>query len=148
MTLEIISWSISTKVWDRAGITLANPGSAVRLASVARHVTDCATQPGTVVLTCMQTVLTKIRLLHMEQSDLGPCCLLQGLPFFKHSSRPQSRWLQQWKYTYQSIKINFLQERSQSVKMFGPRRAGSKFCQAWYESKLFAKVITRELGKS
>ena len=47
MTIEIISWSISTKVWDRAGIELATPGSAVRLASVARHVTDCATRPGT-----------------------------------------------------------------------------------------------------
>ena len=47
MTVEIISWSISTKVWDRAGIELATPGSAVRLASVARHVTDCATRLGT-----------------------------------------------------------------------------------------------------
>ena len=43
---EIISWSISTKVWDRVGIELATPGSAVRHASVARHVTDCATRPG------------------------------------------------------------------------------------------------------
>ena len=34
------------KVWDRVGIELATPGSAVRLASVARHVTDCATRPG------------------------------------------------------------------------------------------------------
>ena len=41
MTVEIISLSISTKVWDRAGIELATPGSAVRHASVARHVTDC-----------------------------------------------------------------------------------------------------------
>ena len=40
MTVEIISWSISTKVWDRAGIKLATPGSAVRHVSVARHVTD------------------------------------------------------------------------------------------------------------
>ena len=46
MTVEIISWSISTKVWDRTGIKLATPGSAVRNASVARHVTDCATWPG------------------------------------------------------------------------------------------------------
>ena len=45
MTIEIISWSISTKVWDRAWIELVTPGSAVRLASVARHVTDCATWP-------------------------------------------------------------------------------------------------------
>ena len=34
------------KEWDRAGIELTTPGSAVRLASVARHVTDCATCPG------------------------------------------------------------------------------------------------------
>ena len=43
MTVEIISWSIFTKVWDRAGIKLTTPGSAVRLASVARYVTDCST---------------------------------------------------------------------------------------------------------
>ena len=41
ITIDVISWSISTKVWDRA---LA-PESAVRNASVARHVTDWATRP-------------------------------------------------------------------------------------------------------
>ena len=46
MTVETISWSISTKVWDRTRIEIATPGSAVRHASVARHVTDCATRPG------------------------------------------------------------------------------------------------------
>ena len=45
MTVEIISWSISTKVWDRAGIKLVTPGIAVRHASVARHVTYCAMRP-------------------------------------------------------------------------------------------------------
>ena len=50
MTVEIVSRSISTKVWDRAGIELATPGSAVRLASVARHVTDCAARPGMLVI--------------------------------------------------------------------------------------------------
>ena len=45
MTVEIISRSISTKVWDWAWIELATPGIAVRHASVARHVTDCATRP-------------------------------------------------------------------------------------------------------
>ena len=45
MTVEMISWSISMKVWDQAGIELATSGYAVRLASVARHVTDCATPP-------------------------------------------------------------------------------------------------------
>ena len=34
------------KVWDRAGIKFATPGSAVSLTSVARHVTYCATRPG------------------------------------------------------------------------------------------------------
>ena len=33
------------KVWDRAGIKLATPGSSDRLLSVARHVTDWATRP-------------------------------------------------------------------------------------------------------
>ena len=46
MAVEIISWSISRKVWDRAGIELATPESAVRLTSVGRHVTDCAAQHG------------------------------------------------------------------------------------------------------
>ena len=47
MTLEIISRSISMKVWDGARIDLATPGFAVKLVSVARHATDYATQPGT-----------------------------------------------------------------------------------------------------
>ena len=47
-TVSSPNHTISTKVWDRAGIELATPGSAVRLASVARHVTDCATRPGNV----------------------------------------------------------------------------------------------------
>ena len=34
MTVEIISWSISTKVWDRAGIEYATPGTAVRHATL------------------------------------------------------------------------------------------------------------------
>ena len=36
---------INFHAWDQAGIELTTPGSAVRLASVARHVTDCATRP-------------------------------------------------------------------------------------------------------
>ena len=44
MTVDFISKSISTKVLDQAGIKFPTPGSAVRLASVARHVTDCATR--------------------------------------------------------------------------------------------------------
>ena len=39
MSVEIILWSISTKVWNRAGIVLATPISAVR------HVTECPTRP-------------------------------------------------------------------------------------------------------
>ena len=46
MTIEIISRSISKKVWDRAGIELATPGTAVR------HATNCATGPGSVLGLC------------------------------------------------------------------------------------------------
>ena len=46
-TTEIISRSISMKVWDQARIELMTPGSVARHASVARHVTECAAQPGT-----------------------------------------------------------------------------------------------------
>ena len=52
MIVEIISWSISTKVWGRTGIELATPESAVRHESVARHVTDCATGPGFAATSC------------------------------------------------------------------------------------------------
>ena len=40
MNIETISRSIAMKVWDRAGIELATPGSAVGLT------TDCAKAPG------------------------------------------------------------------------------------------------------
>ena len=55
MTVEIISWSIFTRVWNLAVIELAAPGSAVRLASVARHVTDWATQPGNIKILWEET---------------------------------------------------------------------------------------------
>ena len=45
MTVEIISGSISMKVWDGARIKLATPGYAVRHVSATRHITDCAAQP-------------------------------------------------------------------------------------------------------
>ena len=50
MTIEIISWSISTR--DQVGIKLATPGSAVRLA------THCATGPSTFRANCL--VILKI----------------------------------------------------------------------------------------
>ena len=40
-------------------IELGTPGSAVRLASVARHNTDCATRPGTHVLLILLNELGK-----------------------------------------------------------------------------------------
>ena len=46
MTIEIISWPSSKKVWDWAGIELSTPWSAVRCASVVRHISNCATWPG------------------------------------------------------------------------------------------------------
>ena len=44
MTVDIFSWSISTKVWDLAGIELATSGYA------SRFVTDCATSSAVNVL--------------------------------------------------------------------------------------------------
>ena len=77
MTVEIISWSISTKVWDRAGIELATPGSAVRLASVARHVTDCATRPGVCQLLILFVSLQKILYF------LGSVCVILRVTLLK-----------------------------------------------------------------
>ena len=54
MVVEIISRSIFTKVWVRAEIELPTPGSADRLASVTRHITDCACGPG-IRLFCLLT---------------------------------------------------------------------------------------------
>ena len=50
MTVEIISWSISTKVWYWARDQTRDPGSAFRHVSAVRHVTDCATWLGIYVL--------------------------------------------------------------------------------------------------
>ena len=80
MTVEIISWSISTKVWDRAGIELPTPGSAVRLASVARHVTDCATRPGSMQRVKSTNCKVNLRFFVRDGTHVilfvGPCHLL------------------------------------------------------------------------
>ena len=68
MIVEIISWSISTKVWDRAEIQLTTPDCAVRLASVARHVTDCATRPGKALSQKVATQQPKQNLKYNEQT--------------------------------------------------------------------------------
>ena len=44
MAVENISRSISSKVWDRAGIKLVNPGAAVRHAPAVGHIADFATR--------------------------------------------------------------------------------------------------------
>ena len=60
MTVEIISWSISTKVWYRAGIELATPGS------VARHATDCATRPGPAF--CVLTFVNQLPFIFLDNN--------------------------------------------------------------------------------
>ena len=75
-------------VWDRAGIELAIPGSAVRLAYVARHVTDCATRPsvnlckqfGDLDPNCLYSLMTNCATrpsvnLCKQFGDLDPNCL-------------------------------------------------------------------------
>ena len=48
MAIEIITRSISTKIWDRVAIEFATPG--VRHVSEVSYVTDCATRPGRLIL--------------------------------------------------------------------------------------------------
>ena len=52
ITVEIISWSISMKVWEWVVIELGTPGSAVR------HITNCATRFGMTFLTPRLDVLS------------------------------------------------------------------------------------------
>ena len=78
MTVEIISWSISTKVWDRAGIELATPGSAVSFASVTRHVTDCATRPGGDTCTLPGTMIQSVLVVYDKWGLMPPYPLNSG----------------------------------------------------------------------
>ena len=122
MTVEIISWSISTKVWDWAGIELATPGSAVRLASVARHVTDCATRPGLQPATTNRNMSLTLQL--FAPGILYAFLSCADFFFFKSTF-------------FKKI----FQEYHKSVKQFGSR-SGTAFCPAWSGYKLFAKVIS------
>ena len=90
MTVETISWSISTKVWDRAGIELATPGSAVRLASVARHVTDCAMWPGHQWLAALSGQLTYILLNQFGQDHAASVVYNKKKNIASMSSSPAS----------------------------------------------------------
>ena len=74
MALEIISWSIYTEVWAR--IELTTPWSAVRHASVVRHVTDCAMQPENHSWGEEKSILTFI--LGAEKSSHWPTTLCFG----------------------------------------------------------------------
>ena len=65
--VENISRSISTKVWDRVGIKLASPGSAVGLA------TDCATGLGVVQLVEVKDSAQLDRVVDVLNSNLV-CC--------------------------------------------------------------------------
>ena len=47
------------------GIELATPESAVRHASVARHVTDCATRPGIIGIEDLKNVLDIMGVFHV-----------------------------------------------------------------------------------
>ena len=61
------------KVWDRARIELATPRSAVRLASVARHVTDCATWPVVMLHIKLKGITKRSNMVaHILPADLPP----------------------------------------------------------------------------
>ena len=54
----------------RAEIVLATPGSAVRLVSVDRHVTDCATRPG-LSLSDFCCIFLPVTWPHRESDDVS-----------------------------------------------------------------------------
>ena len=60
-------------VWDLAGIELATPGSAVRHASVARHVTDCATRSSKYMRGIGPDVVSVV--VHYQVQLLCFCCM-------------------------------------------------------------------------
>ena len=62
MEIEIISQSISRKVWDQARIKLATPGSAVKHVSAVRHVTDCTTPLGHMLIRFDTVLKTELNL--------------------------------------------------------------------------------------
>ena len=65
MALELnIPRSISLKVWDRAGIELTTPGSAVRHISAIRHFNDCAVCPS-----MLPDILTTVLCVRVCESD-------------------------------------------------------------------------------
>ena len=65
------------KVWDRAGIQLATPESAVGHVSAVRHVADCATRPakfaiGLVVMSSIRISTCSLALQIIFANCLGP----------------------------------------------------------------------------
>ena len=62
---------ISAKVWDRAGVDLATPRSAVR------HVTDCATRPGTYIMTTF--IMEPVRNYRVKTTTVTWCLNLRPL---------------------------------------------------------------------
>ena len=143
MTVEIILWSFSTKVWDQARIELATPGSAVRVTSVDRHFTDCDTRPG------------KLWVIHVNfygraHWRTNNLLAIYPLNFFKDGGINTQHSLVDYMRPGKFIKLfcrllilkstfleKFFQEYHQSVKQFGSRSGPT--CQARSGSKLFCK---------
>ena len=77
LAIEIISFSISTKVWHRARIKLATPGSAVRHVSAGRHVIDCTTRPCRERSGSVVECLTRDRRAAVRASPASLRCVLE-----------------------------------------------------------------------
>ena len=96
MTVEIISWSTSMKVWDWAGIKLATPGSAVRLPSVARHVQWFIYNfglmgPGT---HCFPNQWVQLRVQNTISHDKSEIPLHPGTPWNKNFASQRQNYVQ------------------------------------------------------
>ena len=139
MTIEIISWSISTKVWDRAGIELGTPGSAVGLASVARHITDCATRRGIVKL--YQPFSQRIHLLLFLFENLYPYKAKMEMQIIEF--RAGIKFLTNVKEIHQSMADEYGDSRPKYSTVLGRKlhKKSRQLCIWWLKKRLKTKIF-------
>ena len=108
------------KVWDQAEIKLATPGSAVRLASVARHVTDCAMRPVNNSIALNEKLVTTLYILgNLSSADFFFKIIFFQKIFSGTLSECQAVWIQiRTDILTVLIWVNGLQWLSEDIYLF------------------------------
>ena len=117
MTVEIISWSISRKIWYRAGIELGAPGSAVRHAYVARHVTDCSTLPGQVLSYAWESLGKHVK---TRQIHYQAFIIYRPWAGYRPPSPPRGNFVH-----YDFLKLHYIRHK---IKDVSPLRVAALTC--------------------